>query len=106
MKLEFLKSRVLNSFTECCANNLHHEIKAAHLIRLLQEKNLVLDNTDDKRALGRSVIDEIPNLIVGLTRASTKLVATEGYLLKSIHEFVKDIENHLPYLRNIKALSA
>tara|TARA_R110002050_G_scaffold180202_2_gene313805 strand:+ start:858 stop:1178 length:321 start_codon:yes stop_codon:yes gene_type:complete len=106
MKLELLKSRVLNSFIEGCGNNLKYEINAAQLIRLLKEKNLVLSKTSEKRELGLAVIDEIPNLIVGLSRARTQLISVEGHCLNNVECFIKDIENHLPYLRQTKALSA
>lgn len=106
MKLELLKSRVLNSFIEYCGNNLRYEIKAAQLVRLLKEKNLVLSKTSEKRALGLAVLDEVPNLVIGLSRSRTQLISVEGHCLNNVDCFIKDIENHLPYLRQVKALSA
>ena len=106
MKLELLKSRVLKNFIESCGNNLNYEIKAEDLINLLKEKNLILSNTGEKRSLSMAVIEEIPNLIIGLSRARTKLISVEGYRLKDSRSFQNDIEKHLPYLHNFKALSA
>jgi hypothetical protein len=106
MKLELLKSRVLNSFIESCADNLDYKICAARLIELLQEKNLILSNNQEKRDLGLAVLNEVPNLIVGLSKARTQLISTEGYYLNSTESFICDIQKHLPYLGPIKALSA
>lgn len=106
IKLELLKSRVLNAFIESCADNPHYEICAARLIRLLQEKNLILSQSEEKRQLGLAVLQEIPNLIVGLSRARTRLISSEGYCLKSTESFIKDVQKHIPYLRPFTALSA
>ena len=106
MKLELLKSRVLNAFIESCADNLNCEIHSSILIGLLQEKNLILNSYEEKHDLGIAVLDEIPNLIIGLSRVRTKLISAEGYHLKSSEDFSTDVQNHLPYLRNFKALSA
>jgi|GEM_PF-3049304 len=106
MKLELLKSRVLNSFIESCADNLDYQICAARLIELLQEKNLVLTDIEEKRELGLAVLNEIPNLIISLSRPRTQLISSEGYRLTTTESFIKDIQKHLPYLRPFKALSA
>ncbi len=106
MKLDLLKSRVLNLFIEACADSLNCEIHAAKLISLLQEKNLILNSIKEKQDLGKAVLAEVPNLITGLSRARTKLISAEGYRLKTSDDLIEDVLNHLPYLRSFKALSA
>jgi hypothetical protein len=102
MKIELLKSRVLQSFIECCSTNFRYEINAECLIRILKEKNLILSDIVEKRELGLAVLNEVPNLITGLSRSRTKLISAEGYRLIGSESFVLDIKKHLPYLRQFK----
>jgi hypothetical protein len=106
MKLELLKSRVLQSFIESCSTNFRHEIKAENLIRILKEKNLVLSDTLEKRELSLAVLEEVPNLLIGISLRHKELISAEGYRLMDAESFILDIQKHLPYLRPFKALSA
>jgi hypothetical protein len=106
MKLELLKSRVLQSFIESCSTNFRHEIKAENLIRILKEKNLVLSDTLEKRELSLAVLEEVPNLLIGISLRHKELISVEGYRLMDAESFILDIQKHLPYLRQFKVLSA
>jgi hypothetical protein len=106
MKLELLKSRVLQSFIESCSTNFRYEIKAENLIRILKEKNLVLSDTLEKRELSLAVLEEVPNLLIGISLRHKDLISAEGYRLMDAESFILDIQKHLPYLRQFKALSA
>ncbi|MGK0407853.1 MAG: hypothetical protein ACJAZH_001678 [Roseivirga sp.] len=106
MKLELLKSRVLQSFIESCSTNFRHEIKAENLIRILKEKNLVLNDTLEKRELSLAVLEEVPNLLIGISLRHKELISVEGYRLMDAESFILDIQKHLPYLRQFKVLSA
>ena len=106
MKPELLKYRVLQSFIESCSANFRHEIKAENLIRILKEKNLVLSDTLEKRELGLASLEEIPNLLIGISLRRREIISVEGYRLMDAESFILVIQKHLPYLRPFKALSA